>query len=225
MKLSEEVKIRFNEKFRIGSTPWVREDVEVFVKKFVRILKKMTDSPNLLDIGCGNGWVSIYLAKQGIIVEGIDSSSIAIKEARIKAKKEKLSNVHFKVGDALDFPYPQKSFDAVFDRGLFHHQPKIEWRRYLNGLNCVLKDGGLFYLAVFSDKSEKEYYSLKKSGKLWHRRKSKTTGYWTYDHYFNQRLVKDIFQNHFKIIECKEEKSPAQKGSRLLKCIMEIRNR
>jgi len=220
MKLSEEVKIRFNEKFKIGDTRWVHGSVDQLINTFSHQLLREVESPKLLDAGCGNGWISIHLAKQGISVTGIDSSKIAIKQAREKAKQAKLKNVHFKVGDALDFSFARYNFDAVLDRGLLHHQPKKEWGRYKRGLTRVLKKDGLFYLHVFSDKSVKEYYSLEKVGRRWHRRFSKEVGYWTYDHYFNEKLIKQVFGKHFEILNCKEERSHAQTGSRALKCIM-----
>lgn len=208
MKLAEEVKKRFNEKYRAKHTPWswsgVPQQLEVFVKRVRREYRK----PKLLDLGCGDGWLSIWFAKQDFAVEGIDSSEIAIKEARAKSKKENLK-VSFKVGDALDFPYLDNSFDIVFDRGLFHHQPKTEWNRYISGVKRVLKDKGYFYLVVFSDKAD---FPKREKGKMWHKEKD-DTGYWTYNHYFNRKLIEETFGKHFEIVDEDEDKKPQPGGS------------
>ena len=208
MKLAEEVKKRFNEKYKMEHTPWSWSDAPQQLKGFVRKTKKEFDKPKLLDLGCGNGWLSVYFAKQGFEVAGIDSSEVAIKEAKEKARKERLS-ISFKVGDALDFPYPAKSFDVVFDRGLFHHQPKTEWKRYIDGVKRILRDNGYFYLIVFSDKSN---FPKKKKGRLWNREKD-DTGYWSYDHFFNRGIIEEIFGKRFGIVDEDEDKKPQPGGS------------
>lgn len=214
MKLAQQIKIRFDEKYKIGSTPWVRTEDFYFIKKFTARVKKELASPKLLDIGCGNGWLSVYFAKNGIEVEGVDSSKEAIKVARMEARKLRLKNVQFKVGDALDFPYKKNQFDIVFDRGLLHHQPQSEWKRYLKGLQKVLKPNGLFYLAVFSDTMGKSGSALNK--RLWHKSKDRKTGYWTYDHYFNEALIDQIFGKLFQIIAKEKEKKNRFKRPSLL---------
>ena len=208
MKLAEEVKKRFNEKYKMEHTPWSWSDVPKQLEGFVKRTKKEFKKPNLLDLGCGDGWLSIWFAKQDFKVEGIDSSEVAIKGARIKAKKEDLK-ISFKIGDALDFPYPDKSFDIVFDRGLFHHQPKTEWNRYIGGVKRVLRDKGYFYLVVFSDKAP---FPKRGKGKMWHKEKD-DTGYWSYDHFFNHGLIEEIFGKHFKIVDEDEDKKPQPGGS------------
>lgn len=220
MKITEEVKKRFDAAYKQKSTPWVEEDIPVFVQRFAQQVKTEFVSPILLDLGCGNGWLSTYLAQQGIKVEGIDSSKEAIKQAQDKARYGGIDSVHFQVGDALDFPYEASNFDAVFDRGLLHHQPKSEWNRYLHGLLRVLKDRGLFYLEVFSDKSNRHGFSPNKEGRMWRRVKDDRSGYWTYDRYFNQDLIERIFGRPFKIIKVEEDNEPSPDGSLLLHCVL-----
>lgn len=69
--------------------------------------------PNILDLGCGRGRHSIELAERGYQVTGLDLSKEAITKAIQIAKKKKLTNVHFQVGDMrrpLD-----KTFDSVLN--------------------------------------------------------------------------------------------------------------
>jgi ubiquinone/menaquinone biosynthesis C-methylase UbiE len=190
------------------STPWSWSEVEEPIKRFSEMVLEVNKQPKLLDLGCGNGWLSIWFAQQGFDVRGIDSSRTAIKEAKEKDKKESLT-IRFKVGDALKFPYKDKAFDVVFDRGMFHHQPKTEWKRYVDGVRRVLKKGGYLHLIVFSDKSNTP---KRKKNRFWYKEKDKT-GYWTYNHYFNREIIKKIFGRHFEIIDEDEDKRPQQGGS------------
>src|SRR3990170_737539 len=49
------------------------------------------NSLKVLDFGCGNGWLSVLLAKQGANVWGIDISEELIRQANQFADKEDLS--------------------------------------------------------------------------------------------------------------------------------------
>lgn len=209
MKVAEEVKERFERKYRLGHTPWKLSGVTEEIKKFVSLVKGKFGEVRLLDIGCGDGWLSVYFSKQGFKVSGIDSSKTAIERARGSARENKVA-VSFKVGDALDFPYKDNSFNVVFDRGLFHHQPKSEWKRYLLGLRKVLQKDGLFYLVVFSDKSKTP--KRRSKARLWQRVKDET-GYWTYDHFFNLQLIKEIFGKWFELVEKGGDDKPQTGGS------------
>lgn len=208
MKITEEVINRFNEKYKLGQTPWSLGSISTHTLKFIKSVKKELSKPKLLDLGCGDGWLSLYFSKQGFSVEGIDSSDVAIRKARKESKKANL-HITFKIGNALNFPYLDDSFNVVFDRGLFHHLPKSEWNNYSTGVNNILKKQGYFYLIVFSDRSD---FPKREKGKMWHKEKD-NTGYWTYNHYFNPKLIDNIFGQHFEIIDQDEDKKPQPGGS------------
>jgi len=218
MKTSEQVMQRYNEMFRIGKTPWVRKEIPSIVKTFTVLVTKESKKPKLLDLGCGNGWLSFYFDSKGIEVEGIDSSHEAIRQANQKKERDNLLDTHFRQGDALNFPYKNGSFDAVFDRGMFHHQLESSWQKYRKGLLKVLKEDGLFYLGVFSDNSSKHGFLPKKIGRYWHKAKD-SRGYLLYDHFFNEKLLKGIFGKHFKLLELEEDVKSSKDGSLLLNCI------
>ncbi|MFY3739711.1 MAG: ubiquinone/menaquinone biosynthesis C-methylase UbiE [Candidatus Nitrosomirales archaeon] len=81
------------------------------------------------DIGCGTGDVTFMMAKlvgkKGSVI-GIDQNSSVIELCNKKAKKERLTNVKFLVGDIYDNGLSKDSFDLVFSRFLFQHleEPK-----------------------------------------------------------------------------------------------------
>lgn len=74
-------------------------------------------SGNLLDLYCGNGRVSIYMAKRGFRAIGVDVSKAFLEDARRKAKEHGVSRlVNFVEGDARKLKQivaVPKPFDVV----------------------------------------------------------------------------------------------------------------
>lgn len=211
MKLLDQVIKRFEEKYKQSDTPWVRDQKKpAGLDEFSKFLKP---SSEILDIGCGDGWIDFILAEYGFNVTGIDSSQTAIQKAKKKAVDS--GNLEFIVGDALEFNFSKNSFDAVFDRGLLHHIPEENWDDYRNGINKILKPNGIFYLATFSDDSVKKGFDPKKEGRMWHKVKD-SSGYWTYDHFFTPKLIQEFLGKYYKLLwQDKDEKSSAN-GSVLI---------
>ena len=94
----------------------------------------------ILDVGCGAGFFSILLAKEGYQVTGIDLTPDMIKNARLLAEEEKVS-CEFQVMDAENPEFQEETFDVVISRNLTWTLPHVqhayqEWIR-------VLKKGGI----------------------------------------------------------------------------------
>jgi len=75
-------------------------------------------SGNLLDLCCGNGRISIYMAKKGFKAVGVDISGAFLEDARKKAEEHKVSrNVNFLEGDVRNLKKVvgdvSKPFDVV----------------------------------------------------------------------------------------------------------------
>lgn len=84
---------------------------------FTATLKQFEQYPlhpasRILEVGCGTGRTSCYLAAQGHDVTGVDIQPDMISKATIRAEKEQAS-VHFLVGDASSLPFPDESFDVI----------------------------------------------------------------------------------------------------------------
>lgn len=97
----------------------------------------------ILDLGCGSGWLSIYLGRLGFFVTGVDISEHAIQLARQWAERETL-NARFDVGDIADLPYPQGAFDAVVANSIFEHLTYDLARSALRQIKNTLVPGGSF---------------------------------------------------------------------------------
>jgi len=91
--------------------------------KFEKALKMLpfpVKGLSVLDVCCGSGMFSEYLAKKQAIVTGVDLSQEAIERAHIRKKKHGFE-AYFMVADATNLPFPDDTFDVVFVHDGLHH--------------------------------------------------------------------------------------------------------
>ncbi len=97
----------------------------------------------VLDLGCGSGWLSVYLSREGFKVTGIDVADHALELGRQWAAMEDLQ-IQFDAGDLGDLPYPDGSFDAVVANSIIEHLPLSLALIAMAKLKTVLAPGGTF---------------------------------------------------------------------------------
>ena len=100
-----------------------------------------------LDIGCGAGTFSVYLAKQGFDVTGVDFVEKALGFARERARREG-AKVSFVKSDILQWNPPGK-FDLIFDSGCLHSLEDSSNTAYKEKLLKWLAPGGDYVLVHF----------------------------------------------------------------------------
>lgn len=100
-----------------------------------------------LEFGCGEGRNAIYLAKNGIDVLAIDSSEIAIRNAKDNAKGFD-KNLKFVASDCLSFDYANMSYDLAIDSGMFHHLAPHRRLEYRDLLKAVINPKGFLLCYV-----------------------------------------------------------------------------
>ncbi len=107
----------------------------------LKIIKKYTkiSSLNILDVGCGTGALMIELSHFGNI-SGIDIAQTAIDFCKTRG----ISDV--KVGNALDIPYSDNSFDVVLALDVLEHIKEDELA--IKELKRVLKPNGILITFV-----------------------------------------------------------------------------
>lgn len=93
-----------------------------------------------LDYGCGNGTLSLAMARQGAgAVVGIDLSDVLIANCRRRADAEGMSNVKFLVMDCESMAFEDSTFDVIAAVSVLHH---LELEKAYRELSRVLKPHG-----------------------------------------------------------------------------------
>lgn len=107
----------------------------------------------VLEIGCGDGRVSMLLARDARKYVAIDPDEEAIKTARLRA-----GSVDFQIGTGEDLPFPDASFQIVLFILSLHHQNS---RRALKEVHRVLTTTGrLLILEPAADGEFQQFFHL-----------------------------------------------------------------
>lgn len=106
---------------------------------------KLINKPNakILDIACGSGFGSNYLAKLGYQVIGGDLSHDVVLDC---SNKYKLDNLEFKQIDGTQIPFEDKFFDVVISFETIEHT--TEFQKMLNEFKRVVKKDGIIILST-----------------------------------------------------------------------------
>lgn len=104
-----------------------------------------------IELGCGAGNYSVWLAQQGFEVTGIDISPTAIGFARNNAM-DKSVECTFIVADVLgDLKDVEGPFDFALDWELLHHIYPDDRPRYIASVSRLLRPGGRYLSLCFHD--------------------------------------------------------------------------
>jgi methyl halide transferase len=109
--------IEWNDRYRDGNLPW---DTGRPSSELQQVIRQQAIQPcRALELGCGTGTNSVWLAQQGFEVTGVDVAPMAIARAKERARAAGVT-VRFVVADLLEMPDPDALFEFFFDRGCYH---------------------------------------------------------------------------------------------------------
>ena len=108
---------------------------------------------NILDVGCGIGGSSLYLAKKfNAKVTGITLSPVQASRAAERATEALLNTqASFQVADAQNMPFADNSFDLVWSLESGEHMP--DKTKFMQECYRVLKPGGKFIMVTWCHRS------------------------------------------------------------------------
>jgi len=102
----------------------------------------------VLDLGCGSGRHTVYLAKQGFDVHGLDNSKSGLKMARRWLDELKLKGHLVNSSCYSQFPFKDDFFDAIISVQVIHHARLKDILKCISEIFRVLKPGGYVFVTV-----------------------------------------------------------------------------
>ncbi|MFT9494666.1 class I SAM-dependent methyltransferase [Anaerosolibacter sp.] len=156
--------------------------------------KRNRNEVSILDVGCGTGAVSWFLAREGFSVFGFDGSETAIKKAKERMQLEAVE-ADLIVCDAANLPYADNAMDAAIDSAVIYANCISGIKAILKECYRVLKEGGkLFSTGLFQvgmtgygtgEKLEENTYREITEGSLTHRGTV---------HFFERQEISDLWK-------------------------------
>lgn len=146
-------KLKWDEKYK--NTPKLLEDREPSEKLILAMTK--TNGNRALDIACGAGKNSIYLAKNNFLVDALDISEVALKSLDNK----NLKNITTNLVDLDEYKPTENSYDFIVKTNFLD-------RTLIPKLANALKKNGVLFIETYMEhpSNEKESsnpdYLLKK---------------------------------------------------------------
>jgi len=137
------------------TTAWKREQR---AKEAITCLKLTGHNPKsglLLDLGCGQGYLTRYFLKLGIEAVGVDISRKLIKNA-----KKNVPSGSFISADGIKLPFREESFNTTILNDVLEHVPYNLANPMLNEVERTLKVGDKLYISVENRYMVREGHSL-----------------------------------------------------------------
>jgi cyclopropane fatty-acyl-phospholipid synthase-like methyltransferase len=177
------------QKVSTSEIPWNMEDPP---EVLVNLVENSRIKPcRCIDLGCGTGNYSIYLAKNDFDVTGIDISPSAIGIAKENALGKGV-RCNFIVADVLHAVNQiQGTFDFAFDWEVLHHVFPQKRKLYVESVFNLLNPGGTYVSVCFSDKDPQ----FGGKGKYRH------TPLGTHLYFSSENELRRLFQRFFRIDE------------------------
>lgn len=116
--------------------PWVLERIKQ---------ADLGANSQILDIGCGAGFLSNALAREGYHVTGVDLSSDSLQVA---CRHDSTGKARYVTADAYELPFADRSFDVVTAMDFLEHVE--DPNKVIQEVSRVLKPGGLFFYHTFN---------------------------------------------------------------------------
>lgn len=173
------------EGFLFGTEPnaWLREHAGVW-----------KPGQRVLSVADGEGRNSVWLARQGLLVDAFDISEVGVAKARKLAASAGVA-VQFAVSDCDTYPWPRDTYDGVAAIFVQFADPALRGRLFAN-VKRTLKPGGTLVLQGYTPK-QLDY---------------KTGGPPHASHLYTEALLRDAFAD-FDVMELREYEAELAEGS------------
>jgi len=129
------IQSEYEKLFRLQETYWWFKGKAYLVEKLLQSKYSYSDALQILDAGCGTGYITKQLARYGQVT-GLDMADIALEFCA----KNGLKNLQ--KGSVSDMPFRDEQFDLVCALDILYHRAVENDEQAIRELYRVLKPGG-----------------------------------------------------------------------------------
>jgi 2-polyprenyl-3-methyl-5-hydroxy-6-metoxy-1,4-benzoquinol methylase len=171
--------------YLFGTEPntWLREHASVW-----------QPGQRVLSVADGEGRNSVWLARQGLVVDAFDVAEVGVAKARKLAAQHGVQ-VNFSIADCDGYAWPEAAYDGVAAIFVQFADPALRQRLFAN-IQRSLKPGGLLVLQGYTPR-QLEY---------------KTGGPPIASHLYTEAMLREAFQA-LEIVELREYEAEVAEGT------------
>ena len=155
-----DTRAHWDERYRSGQTPWDTGITPPEVQQFWGKRVVPSQGAYALDIGCGTGLNTLFLARHGLHAIGVELSGQALRLAqdRLLASREsgrsaRYGSATFIQADVGSLPVGKLGAVYALDIGCLHSLPAARRPAYAEGLCRALAVQGYFHMYAFDRES------------------------------------------------------------------------
>jgi ubiquinone/menaquinone biosynthesis C-methylase UbiE len=141
------MKINLAERLMVNNP--IRSLIQKYLINWSKQAMAISAQASILEIGCGRGEGARRLFEEfrPAVLHAMDVDLQMIRQALKRLSELHKTKICLYLGDAMQLPYRNEVFDAVFGFGVIHHIP--DWRGALTEISRVLKPGGVYFIEEF----------------------------------------------------------------------------
>jgi 2-polyprenyl-3-methyl-5-hydroxy-6-metoxy-1,4-benzoquinol methylase len=129
------------------SLTWLRARAER--SRFARLLDQaIAGDAKIVEVGCGTGQMSLYLARADRLVVGADLTLAALQLGAAAARRFGVERVRFVETDLHRPGLRKGAFDVVYCSGVLHHTP--DPRKAFGGIAALARPGGMIVVGLYN---------------------------------------------------------------------------
>ncbi len=174
----------------------------------------LNENNHCLDLGCGSGRHSKYLAEKGINITAVDISEVGVEKTKEKLKEYTNSNIL--LADIHNLPFKNNAFDSLISNRVLDYNNDEQLEGAFAEMARVLKENSHILITIRSiSQPPKENEKLMKENDFGGKTFLVTDGIeqGAFQHYFTEQEIKNLAGSHnFEITKIEEYSKTNEKG-------------
>ena len=140
--------LTYNKLYKQNSNAWGK-NINPLVKHALQYIKSGSVG---LDLGCGQGKETFYLAQKGFKITAVDSSEVSVKQIKDKIAKSNIENIKIEQADICNYVIKEREYDFIVCLNLLHFLDKENIEKVINEIKKKNTNNGIVVISSFTDK-------------------------------------------------------------------------